>query len=130
MLSRFFVPQKVKFQRKKKFFINEYKIWQNNDKSIGKNSNIYFFLFCFLSTNQKVHIQKEKRKLFTIFQYLLGEYDKDALTQLNLLINNQQEALGFIDSEFHELSVQYLSDHLIQLKLIKQATYQSQYLIK
>lgn len=71
--------------------------------------------FILSSTNQKVHIQKEKRKLFTIFQYLLGEYDKEALTQLNLLINNQQEAIGFLDSEFHELSVQYLSSHLIQL---------------
>lgn len=62
--------------------------------------------FILKTTNQKVHIPKEKLKLFTIFQYLLGECDKDALKKLNLLINNQEEAIQFLNTEFHDLSIQ------------------------
>lgn len=71
--------------------------------------------FILNTANQKVHIPKEKLKLFTIFQYLLGECDKEALKKLNLLINNQEEAIQFLNTEFHDLSIQYLSSNLLQL---------------
>lgn len=69
---------------------------------------------CLDSAIQKVHIPTEKQKLFAIIQYFLGEWDVEKLKELNI-VTNQQDAIQFLETEFYELSIDYLSNHLVEL---------------
>ena len=91
--------------------IPKYFIKENIEQSLIQE----ILQFLISSVSHKVRIQKEKFPLFTIFQYFLGECDKVTLNEQKLLINTQEEAIQFLNTEFHELSIQYLSNHITRL---------------
>ena len=80
---------------------------QDQEKEEDKKNIINLII---RSTRERVIIPKNKQKLFSIIQFLLGD-DSDNIFE----IQNVTEAISLLNSEMENIAIKYLSEHFLDL---------------
>lgn len=63
------------------------------------------------STQKEIEIPKEKEKIFSRIRQFLGENDETSQIQ----IESQEEAISLLNTNYHNLSLQYFGNHFMKL---------------
>lgn len=89
---------------------------QENDDDKQHNNISDMIELILKSTEEKINIpeDEERKKIFHIIQYLLGEEESN-INEENNFIKNIDESISYLSTDFHQLSIEYLSRHIKEI---------------
>lgn len=87
--------------------ISNYEILFPKDEIKDANEMIELLI---KSTREEIEIPKDKKEIFSKVRQFLGENDDEGKIE----IKSHEEAISLLNTKFHELALQYFSDHLME----------------